>query len=53
MENVKNDTGYYPVFLTDLTLPVGDTMLYSTIRKGWNGPYTKQIPIDPWGKAYI
>lgn len=49
LEMVKDDTGYYPVNLSDLTVtepPAG-------IPRNWRGPYTKEIPIDPWGSAYF
>lgn len=49
LEQVKDDTGYYPVNLSDLTLSSPPYMQ----EKGWNGPYVKEIPLDPWGHPYF
>ena len=49
LEQVKNDTGYYPVTLSCLTSsspPPG-------MEKGWRGPYVESIPLDPWGSPYF
>lgn len=49
LEQVKNDTGYYPVSLSHLVLsspPPG-------MEKGWRGPYVESIPLDPWGFPYF
>lgn len=50
LEQVKSDTGYYPSFLSDLIL---DTPPSSLIKKNWDGPYTKKLPLDPWGNPYF
>jgi general secretion pathway protein G len=50
LEMVKEDTGYYPVFLSDLTV----TPPPSGQEKGWDGPYSNlPIPLDPWGNPYF
>lgn len=49
LEQVKNDTGLYPAFLTDL-LSNSPPKLQ---ENGWDGPYTNQIPLDPWGNPYF
>lgn len=49
LEAVKDDTGLYPVFLSDL-LARDPPLLH---QKGWAGPYTVQIPLDPWGYPYF
>jgi len=49
LEQIKNDTGYYPAFLSDLTLNSPPKLQ----EKGWNGPYTNKIPFDPWGNPYF
>ncbi|MCS7181476.1 MAG: type II secretion system protein GspG [bacterium] len=49
LEQVKNDTGTYPAFLSDLTLNSPPKLQ----EKGWDGPYTKKIPLDPWGNPYF
>lgn len=50
LEMVKQDTGTYPVFLTDITSktpPSGE-------EQGWQGPYINtSIPLDPWGHPYF
>ena len=57
LENMKDDTGYYPVRLGaifDEGPPPGMT-------KNWNGPYATKIrdtvnndtPLDPWGSPYF
>ncbi|HOV22628.1 MAG TPA: type II secretion system protein GspG [bacterium] len=49
LEQVKNDTGYYPVFLSDMTSNTPPKML----EKGWFGPYINEIPLDPWKHPYF
>lgn len=49
LEEVKNDTGAYPAFLSDLTLNSPPKLQ----EKGWDGPYTNKIPLDPWGNPYF
>jgi general secretion pathway protein G len=49
LEQVKNDTGLYPSFLTDLILNSPPKLQ----EKGWDGPYTNKIPLDPWGNPYF
>jgi len=57
LENMKDDTGYYPVRLGaifDKNPPAG-------MSKNWNGPYATKMsetvnndtPIDPWGTPYF
>lgn len=57
LENMKDDTGYYPVRLGaifDETPPQG-------MEKNWHGPYATQMrdtvnndtPLDPWGSPYF
>ncbi|MCX7706320.1 MAG: type II secretion system protein GspG [bacterium] len=57
LENMKDDTGYYPVRLGaifDETPPPG-------MEKNWNGPYATKMkdmvnndtPLDPWGHPYL
>lgn len=49
LEQVKNDTGKYPTFLSDL-LSNSPPKLQ---ENGWDGPYTNKIPLDPWGNPYF
>ncbi|MCM8785019.1 MAG: type II secretion system protein GspG [Candidatus Omnitrophica bacterium] len=49
LEQVKNDTSFYPAFLSDLTSNSPPRLQ----EKGWDGPYTKKIPLDPWGNPYF
>lgn len=37
------DVGYYPEDLNSLT---------KSDVKGWDGPYIKKLPVDPWGNPY-
>ena len=57
LENIKDDTGYYPVRLGaifDENPPAG-------MAKNWHGPYAKKMkdmvnddtPLDPWGNPYF
>ncbi|MGB9642908.1 MAG: type II secretion system protein GspG [Candidatus Ratteibacteria bacterium] len=57
LENMKDDTGYYPVRLGaifDKNPPAG-------MEKNWNGPYATKMkdmvnddtPLDPWGNPYF
>ncbi|MEM2117214.1 MAG: type II secretion system protein GspG, partial [Thermoplasmata archaeon] len=48
-EQVKSDTGLYPGFLSDLLSNPPPKLQ----KKGWNGPYTNKIPLDPWGNPYF
>ncbi len=48
LDSFEVDNGYYPKSggLNDLVeAPANAT--------GWKGPYLKNIPVDPWGNAYI
>jgi len=43
------DNGYYPQ---------GDEALQDLVEepkdaRSWHGPYLKEIPLDPWGNAYV
>ena len=49
LEEVKDDTGYYPINLFDLTLASPPYMQ----NRNWKGPYTNQIPLDPWEHPYF
>ncbi len=49
LEAVKDDTGYYPAFLHNLTLQSPPKLQ----EKGWNGAYTAVVPLDPWGSPYF
>lgn len=49
LEEIKDDTGYYPVFLQNLTLTSPPFLQ----EKGWRGPYTREVPLDPWGVPYF
>jgi general secretion pathway protein G len=40
------DTGRYPSSLNDLMTQPSDV-------KGWKGPYLDNMPVDPWGHAYV
>ena len=51
LEMEKQDTGTYPVFLTDLTRD--KTNPPSEQQQGWQGPYINSIPLDPWGNPYF
>jgi len=57
VENMKDDTGYYPVRLGaifDQTPPAG-------MERNWHGPYATKMrdtvdddtPLDPWGSPYF
>jgi len=50
LDTYRLDTGHYPSTTQGLAAlrerPVGESK--------WNGPYLqKDVPLDPWGKAYI
>lgn len=57
LENMKDDTGYYPVRLG----AIFDENPPSGMEKNWHGPYaTKpdemlndETPLDPWGSPYL
>ena len=49
LEDVKNDTGYYPVYLSDLLSETPPNMQ----EQGWRGPYVREVPLDPWGSQYF
>ncbi|MBN1445475.1 MAG: type II secretion system protein GspG [Candidatus Omnitrophica bacterium] len=49
LEEIKDDTGYYPVYLSHLTAAEPPLMQ----EKGWGGPYTREVPFDPWGSPYF
>ncbi|MCX8082904.1 MAG: type II secretion system protein GspG [bacterium] len=50
LETVKDHTGYYPVFLQNLTCSNPAPKLQ---EKGWKGPYVREVPLDPWGSPYF
>lgn len=49
LEAVKDDTGYYPAFLSNLTLVSPPNLQ----EDGWKGAYTRIVPLDPWGSPYF
>ncbi len=49
LEETKTDTTFYPVFLQDVSSDTPPKL----IDKGWEGPYARQIPLDPWGTPYF
>jgi len=49
LESVKDDTGYYPVFLTNLIQESPPKFQ----EKWWRGPYAREVPLDPWGSPYF
>lgn len=49
LESVKDDTGYYPAFLQNLTLQPPPKLQ----EEGWHGAYARMIPLDPWGSPYF
>jgi len=49
LERVKSDTSFYPVFVLDL---ISDDAP-NGISAEWDGPYTHNIPLDPWGSPYF
>ncbi|HEX3890043.1 MAG TPA: type II secretion system major pseudopilin GspG [Verrucomicrobiae bacterium] len=46
LDRYEIDNGTYPRSLNDLVQAPSDA-------KHWNGPYLDQVPVDPWGNAYI
>lgn len=50
LDQYRIDTGHYPT--VDLGLAALNTKPANELQ--WDGPYLKkQVPLDPWGKAYI
>ena len=49
LENIKADTNLYPVFLQDMTSS-SPPVLH---ENGWEGAYTRKVPLDPWGTPYF
>ena len=50
LEKIKDDTGLYPVCLSDIK----ETLPPPGFKKGWSGPYAdSKIPLDPWRTAYF
>lgn len=49
LQMVKDNTGFYPVSLSDIT----SVSPPSGMEKGWRGPYTNSIPLDPWNTPYF
>lgn len=43
------DNGYYPKGSSGLQ----ELVEQPDTAKNWHGPYMKEIPLDPWGNAYI
>lgn len=48
LERYRTDLGGYPSLRQGLQALVVDPVI-----KGWNGPYTTQLLIDPWGRPYL
>ena len=49
LEDIKVDTSFYPVFLQDVASETPPLLQ----EKGWQGSYTANIPLDPWGTPYF
>lgn len=49
LQIVKDDTGFYPATLSAIT----SVSAPSGMEKGWRGPYTTSIPVDPWHSPYF
>ncbi|MCX8081873.1 MAG: type II secretion system protein GspG [bacterium] len=49
LQTIKDDTGLYPVVLSDILSKSPP----SGMEKGWHGPYSVSIPIDPWKTPYF
>ncbi|HOJ38961.1 MAG TPA: type II secretion system protein GspG [bacterium] len=48
LEACRDDTGLYPVFLSDLLSKESPKMM----GRNWHGPYLDKLPLDPWGNQY-
>jgi general secretion pathway protein G len=46
LDEFEVDNGFYPSSLQDLLTQPRNT-------KNWHGPYLDQMPVDPWGNAYL
>lgn len=49
LDTFEVDNGYYPSGangLNDLVAQPGNA-------QEWRGPYVKEVPLDPWGNAYV
>jgi len=46
LDRYEIENGSYPRTLNDLIQAPSDA-------KHWGGPYLDQVPIDPWGNAYL
>jgi general secretion pathway protein G len=50
LDNFRLDAGRYPTTAEG----IGALMTKPVNVRSWNGPYlAKEIPLDPWGKAYL
>lgn len=50
LDQYRLDTGHYPTTESGLAALVNRP----TSEPKWNGPYLrKDVPLDPWGKAYV
>lgn len=49
LDSFEIDNGYYPKSNDGLSVLVEEPRN----AKNWRGPYLTEIPIDPWGNAYI
>jgi type II secretion system protein G len=48
LERYREDCKSYPAQQIGLR-----ALVVNPGARGWNGPYTKQLSIDPWGRPYI
>ncbi len=53
VDGIRNDLGYYPPSVNETleSLTYRDSPFPG--RRGWQGPYLKTIPIDPWKTPYF
>ncbi|HTE13502.1 MAG TPA: type II secretion system major pseudopilin GspG [Burkholderiales bacterium] len=50
LDQYRLDTGHYPTS----ELGLGALLTRPNTEPKWNGPYLKkEVPLDPWGKAYV
>ena len=49
LDSFEVDNGYYPKTGEGLS-PLVDT---PKDAKNWKGPYLREVPLDPWEKAYV
>lgn len=49
LDTFEVDNGYYPSGANGLN----DLVAQPSNAQEWRGPYVKEVPLDPWGNAYI